>query len=197
MIDTEAARIETALEALLAEHDPTTESYVEFRGHQFDAGLAWVYLPEGNGGLGVSPQLQRTVNRRLAEAALQYLSPFFPGLSQPWTATSQLPGGNFAWNGADELADDLRRRYPFLSAATAVRMTRAYGTEAHDVLGDARSEADLGACFGADLTAREVDWMAGAEWARTADDVLWRRSKLGLRLTAAGAEALAHHLARR
>jgi glycerol-3-phosphate dehydrogenase len=138
-----------------------------------------------------------TTYRRLAEAALQHLSPFFPGLSQPWTATSQLPGGNFAWNGADELADDLRRRYPFLSAATAARMTRAYGTEAHDVLGDAQSEADLGACFGADLTAREVDWMAGAEWARTADDVLWRRSKLGLRLTAAGAEALARHLARR
>ena len=89
MIDTEAARVETALEALLSEHDPTTESYVEFRGHQFDAGLAWVYLPEGNGGLGVSPQLQRTVNRRLAEAGAQPMdmAQFFMALAGPTIAT--------------------------------------------------------------------------------------------------------------
>jgi glycerol-3-phosphate dehydrogenase len=135
-----------------------------------------------------------TTYRRLAEAAMQHLSPFFPGLSQPWTAYAQLPGGNFAWDAVTDLADDLRRRYPFLSPATAMRMTRAYGTEAPDVLGDARSADDLGECFGNDLTAREVDWMVRAEWARTCDDVLWRRSKLGLRLPGAD---LAGYLARR
>ena len=89
MIDNDQTRVETALEALLAEHDPTTESYVEFRGHQFDAGVAWVHLPEGCGGLGVSPQLQRIVNRRLAEAGAQPtdMAQFFMALAGPTIAT--------------------------------------------------------------------------------------------------------------
>jgi alkylation response protein AidB-like acyl-CoA dehydrogenase len=88
MIDTDAARVESALEALLAEHDPSTEGYAEFRGHQFDAGLAWVYFPEGDGGLGVSPQLQRVVNRRLAEAGAQPtdMAQFFMALAGPTIA---------------------------------------------------------------------------------------------------------------
>ena len=85
------------------------------------------------------------------------------------------------------MQDDLARRYPFLSDATSRRLVRAYGTLAADMLGDARGAADLGRCFGADLTEREVDWLMRTEWARTADDVLWRRSKLGLRFNAAEA----------
>jgi len=66
--DNDLARVEAALNTLLADHDPAIESYEEFRGHQFDHGLAWVHHPEGHGGLGVRAQLQRVVNRRLAEA---------------------------------------------------------------------------------------------------------------------------------
>ncbi len=89
MTDTDASRVDDAIDALLLEHDPTAESYVEFRGHQFDAGLAWVHLPEGSGGLGVSLQLQRVVNRRLAEAGAQPMdmAQFFMALAGPTIAT--------------------------------------------------------------------------------------------------------------
>ena len=85
----DAAKVETALDALLADHDPKAEGYEEFRGHQFDAGLAWVQYPEGNGGLGVAPQLQRNVNRRLAEAGAppMDLSMFFIALAGPTIVT--------------------------------------------------------------------------------------------------------------
>ncbi len=85
MSDAELQKVESALEALLAEHDPAAESYQEFRGHQFDAGLAWVQYPEGKGGLGVRPQLQRDVNRRLNEAGAKPMDPsqFFIALAGP------------------------------------------------------------------------------------------------------------------
>src|SRR5262249_21010070 len=102
-----------------------------------------------------------------------------------------LPGGDFPWDGVADLRDDLARRYPFLDAAASMRLVRAYGTLAVEMLGDARSLADMGRCFGASLTEREVDWLVRTEWARSPEDVLWRRSKLGLRLSAAETEALA------
>jgi len=131
-----------------------------------------------------------TTYRRLAEAAMAKLAPHFPGMRGAWTAGAALPGGDFAWNAAPEVQDELRRRYPFLSEATARRLVRAYGTLATAMLGDARDDGDLGCCLGADLSEREVDWLMRTEWARTADDVLWRRSKLGLRFSAAEAAAL-------
>ena len=89
MTNADAATVEAALDALLAEHDPTTEGYEEFRGHQFDAGLAWVQYPEGNGGLGVAPQLQQSVNLRLSEAGAppMDLSQFFIALAGPTILT--------------------------------------------------------------------------------------------------------------
>ena len=80
---------------------------------------------------------------------------------------------------------------------TARRLVRAYGTLAAEMLGDARGAADLGRCFGADLTEREVDWLIRTEWARTADDVLWRRSKLGLRLNATEVDAFLEYFMHR
>jgi glycerol-3-phosphate dehydrogenase len=85
----------------------------------------------------------------------------------------------------------LRARFPFLSAPWALRLVRAYGTQAADLLGDARSAEELGLRFGWDLTEAEVRWLMRHEWARTAEDVLWRRGKLGLRLTAEEAAHLA------
>ena len=89
MTNADTAKVDAALDALLAEHDPTTEGYEEFRGHQFDAGLAWVQYPQGNGGLGVAPQLQQNVNRRLSEAGAppMDLSQFFIALAAPTILT--------------------------------------------------------------------------------------------------------------
>jgi glycerol-3-phosphate dehydrogenase len=131
-----------------------------------------------------------TTFRRLAEAAMDRLAVLFPGLKPPWTASAPLPGGDFPWDGFAALRDDLIGRYPFLPLPTATRLTRAYGTDAAAVLGDARSRSGLGTTFGADLTGREVDWLMRMEWARTAQDVLWRRSKLGLRFAAGEIAAL-------
>lgn len=136
-----------------------------------------------------------TTFRRLAESAMDRLAPLFPGLKPRWTANAHLPGGDFPWDGFAALRDDLVRRYPFLPPPTATRLTRAYGTRAAALLGDARSLTDLGATPGADLTEREVDWLVRTEWARTAGDVLWRRSKLGLRFAPDEVNALERYLA--
>jgi alkylation response protein AidB-like acyl-CoA dehydrogenase len=89
MSDREQQKVEAALDTLLADHDPKSESYEEFRGHQFDAGLAWVMYPEGHGGMGVRPQLQRDVNRRLLEAGAAPMNPaqFFIALAGPTIVT--------------------------------------------------------------------------------------------------------------
>jgi glycerol-3-phosphate dehydrogenase len=136
-----------------------------------------------------------TTYRRLAEAALAKLGPHFPAMRAPWTATATLPGGDFPWDGAPALAAALRGGFPFLDAALARRLVRQYGTRAAAVLGDARSLADLGRDFGAGLTEREVAWQMREEWARAPADILWRRSKLGLRIDAAGQAALAVFMA--
>lgn len=124
-----------------------------------------------------------TTHRKLAESAMAKLEPFFPGMRGAWTQGASLPGGDFPWDGASVLGAELRRRYPFLDDALSHRYVHAYGTLAADMLGDARTWGDLGEDFGAGLTAREVTWLREREWARSAEDVLWRRSKLGLRLT--------------
>lgn len=124
-----------------------------------------------------------TTYRKLAESALEKITPFFPDVGKAWTAGVALPGGDFPVSGVAALTDHLTTHYPFLTARWAARLVKAYGTEAFDVLGDAKSAADLGQGFGADLTAREVIWLVEKEYARSAEDIVWRRSKLGLRLT--------------
>ena len=126
-----------------------------------------------------------TTYRRLAESALEKLAPFFPDARGKWTAGVALPGGDFPVDGVAALISELRASYPFLTGPWAQRLIRAYGTEARGVLGTAGSAADLGAEFGATLTAREVEWLMAHEYAERAQDVVWRRSKLGLRLTTA------------
>jgi glycerol-3-phosphate dehydrogenase len=95
----------------------------------------------------------------------------------------------------ETLTGQMRTRYPFLSEPWARRLVRAYGTEVTKVLGTARTEADLGRRFGATLTAREVDWLIAREYARSAADIVWRRSKLGLRMTAEEIAALDTYVA--
>jgi len=132
-----------------------------------------------------------TTFRRLAEHALERLTPFFPSLSPAWTRGSILPGGEPAG------IDTLRGAHSWLDPVLCDRLLRRYGSEASAVLGDAKGPADLGEDFGAGLSAREVEWMRREEWAETVEDVLWRRSKLGLRLDRTQQDRLAAHLARR
>ena len=130
-----------------------------------------------------------TTYRKLAEGVMAKLKAFhaMPG---DWTAGVPLPGGDFPHDGVAGLVQALRDRHPYLSDKWAARLVRAYGTDAMDLLGDARSQAELGADFGATLTEAEVRWLMTREYARTAEDVVWRRSKLGLRLTPAQIAAL-------
>ena len=126
-----------------------------------------------------------TTYRRLAESALAKITPFFPKANGDWTSGVALPGGDFAVNGVADLIDSLKMEFPFLNDFWAHRMVKAYGTEARDILGGANTTDDLGIAFGATLTEREVAWLMDREYARTAEDVIWRRSKLGLRMSKA------------
>ena len=131
-----------------------------------------------------------TTYRKLAEAAMAKITPFFDHAKGDWTAGVALPGGDFAVDGVQRLIDDLKSAYPFLDDYWAGRLVRAYGTEAARVLGNASKIDDLGRNFGATLTAREVAWMMRHEYARRAEDIVWRRTRLGLRMTEAQIKAL-------
>ncbi len=135
-----------------------------------------------------------TTYRKLAEAALGSIGSYFAA-GPPWTRAAPLPGGDFPWDGFDALVARAQGLWPFLGESNARRMVGAYGTRLDAVLGDARTVADLGERFGADLTAREVRYLMRSEWAETAEDVLWRRSKSGLHVTPDAAAALARFMA--
>jgi glycerol-3-phosphate dehydrogenase len=127
-----------------------------------------------------------TTYRRLAEEALERLSPYLRSAKarEGWTGRSPLPGGDLDVSALPALTAELRRNYPFLTEEHAGRLAHAYGTRASKWLGVAKSLADLGPSFGATLTASEIKYLMAAEWALTADDIVWRRSKLGLHLSA-------------
>ena len=113
----------------------------------------------------------------------------------PWTAEAYLPGGDFPVNGVSDLILDLLRDYPFLSEKWAARLVKAYGREAFEMLGSVRNEDDLGINFGATLTQKEVEWLIREEFATSAEDILWRRSKLGLRMGALQVKNLQNFIA--
>ncbi|MEM9576637.1 MAG: glycerol-3-phosphate dehydrogenase [Pseudomonadota bacterium] len=131
-----------------------------------------------------------TTYRKLAEDAMDKIVPYFPGTPGHWTAGVALPGGDFAVGDFDVLVDRLREDFPFLSHFCARRLVRAYGTEAWNIMAGAESPEALGQSFGSGLRAREVLWLMQHEYARTAEDVVWRRNKLGLRLSQAEVAAL-------
>lgn len=136
-----------------------------------------------------------TTYRHLAEEAVDMLTPRLPALAGlAWTGSAALPGGDFPVDGAEALTDDLHRRYPFLGNYDALRIARAYGTRADRWLASAQSWDELGQHFGAGLSQAEVEYLCREEWAVTGDDILWRRTKLGLRLDAAQQEVLAAYL---
>ena len=136
-----------------------------------------------------------TTHRRLAEAALSRIGHFLHGLPQRWTATSPLPGGEFPVDGFPALVADTVGRWPFLTERHARRLAHAYGTRVERILEGAQSMEDLGPHLTGDLTGAEVRYLVEHEWAETADDVLWRRGKLGLTATADERDALSRFIA--
>ena len=137
-----------------------------------------------------------TTYRRLSEAALHMLARHLPAgrRTAGWTAREPLPGGDFPIDGFETQVSEARACYPFLAEVSARRLVRAYGTRIAAVLGDATSPADLGRVFGADLTEAELRYLADFEWAMTASDAVWRRTKLGLRLSEAEVAAVDEYL---
>jgi glycerol-3-phosphate dehydrogenase len=150
------------------------------------------YVLELDGGEGEAPLLsiiggKITTYRKLAEAAMAELTPRLAersGLPAGWTGTTPLPGGEFEIDDIDQLTARLTRSFPFLGKGHAERLAHAYGTRAWVLLGKAKAMADLGERYGASLTEAEVRYLMEHEWARSAEDVLWRRSKLGLHMSA-------------
>jgi glycerol-3-phosphate dehydrogenase len=134
-----------------------------------------------------------TTFRKLAEAALEKLSAHFPTLGPAWTAKTPLPGGDFPFAETEARIDDFQKRYSFLAPRNARRIFRAYGTRAEKLMQGARFAQDLGRSFGL-LSEREIEYLREEEWARGADDILWRRSKLGLHLGAGEQAALRDYL---
>jgi glycerol-3-phosphate dehydrogenase len=131
-----------------------------------------------------------TSARRRAERAVSLLTPFYP-MSPRWTATARLPGGDFAWDRFDTEVDTARDRWRFLGERQAQRLVSAYGSRLAEVLGEAKSRDELGQAFGPELTAAEVRYLMTKEWARFPEDILWRRTKLGLTMEPWDRDALA------
>jgi glycerol-3-phosphate dehydrogenase len=126
-----------------------------------------------------------TTYRKLAEHALEKLAPWMPGAGRPWTHAEALPGGDFGGRDFHALLRDFRARYPALDRHWLARLLRRHGVLADEILAGAAGEADLGENFGGSLYERELRYLVLHEWAKTAEDVLWRRTKCGLHMSAA------------
>jgi glycerol-3-phosphate dehydrogenase len=160
------------------------------------------YVLKAEGGEGAAPLINAfggkiTTYRRLAESMLEKIEGFLGKRGDPWTAKGALPGGDFPATGYEAEVTKLKSSYPFLETRMARRLVRLYGTRARMLLGLAKSTADLGQDFGAQLYEAEVRYLVDHEWARTAEDILWRRTKRGLhfdREQTAKLEAFLHRI---
>ncbi len=137
-----------------------------------------------------------TTYRRLSEHMLEKIEGFLGRKGKPWTADAALPGGDFPVKGFDQELAKLQAAYPFLAPRHARRLWRLYGTSAYGLLGAAQSIEELGHHFGADLYEAEIRYLVAHEWAITAEDVLWRRTKLGLHCSAEDIMTLEAFMAR-
>lgn len=133
-----------------------------------------------------------TTYRKLAEAATNAICKFFPKSGEPWTRSATFPGGDF--DNHERLAADLERDYPWLEKAAIKRYVRLYGTLTRQILKDASSPANLGEYFGGGLYAAEVDYLFNNEWAREVEDIIWRRTKLGLVMSKEQLASLAKYI---
>lgn len=135
-----------------------------------------------------------TTYRKLAEDVLKRMKPILPVHEKAWTALATLPGGDIPDADFDGFESDCATAYPWLAADLRHRLARTYGTRIHDILNGATDMADLGTAYGAGLSQREVDYLVSHEFARTADDIVQRRTKLGLHMTVDERAALETHM---
>lgn len=135
-----------------------------------------------------------TTYRKLAESATDEICRFFPGAGGSWTKLQPLPGGDF--DSREQLLAELKLKYQWLTSPQLERYIRLYGTRTSLVLGDAQNVDDLGRHFGDNLYAKEIDYLQREEWAITIEDILWRRTKTGLRLSTDQIQALDDYLTR-
>lgn len=131
-----------------------------------------------------------TTYRKLAQSVLEKLSPYLPKMKEKWTAAAHLPGGNFHPEDFDSEVNRLRADHPFFSEQLAFRLVRLYGTVSHSICRELHKETDLGRDFGHSLHEFEVHHLTGAEWAKGAEDILWRRTQLGLYFSSTQVSAL-------
>ncbi len=135
-----------------------------------------------------------TTYRRLALSALEKIESAIGAKGMSWTERATLPGGGFTEVEFDQELQKLKSAFPFLHDKVAYRLFHAYGLDAFAILGEAKSPEDLGQDFGGGLTEAEVRWLVENEWAQEAQDILWRRSKLGLRVSDEQVSALKSYL---
>ncbi|TWX72447.1 glycerol-3-phosphate dehydrogenase [Colwellia sp. C1TZA3] len=133
-----------------------------------------------------------TTYRKLAEAAVNKISPYFANIGPKWTANKPLPGGNFANIGL--LTEGIKKEFPWLPSKLRTRLIRSYGTRIFALLSNINSIEAMGYCFGADLYEQEVNFLIQQEWAVEIDDVIWRRTKRGLYLSEQQVAKLKQHL---
>ena len=157
------------------------------------------YVLKADGGNGEAPLVnvfggKLTTYRRLSESVLEEVGRMIGVKGAPWTASTPLPGGEFPVAAVASQMQSLKRDYPFLGGRHAERLFRLYGRTAHEILGDATSYDDLGECLGHDLYEAEMNHLVEKEWAATAEDVLWRRTKLGLHMGAGASERVSEWL---
>ena len=132
-----------------------------------------------------------TTYRKLAEAALGKLSPFLGNTEAAWTSGTPLPGGDMPNASFDDCLAAMQQRFSWLPSAQLYRYVRNYGTLTNRVIAGATDISGLGQHLGDDVYENELRYLMEQEWARTADDVLWRRSKLGLHVSTETAKAIA------
>ena len=149
-------------------------------------------LPEGGALLSVFGG-KITTYRRLAEAVLARLGPSVGVATRGWTDGAPLPGGDLPKHDFPAFLADCHRRWPFMSEDWLLRMARAYGTRLERIMRDARQLSDLGTQYGAGLSEAEVKYLESNEWAISSDDILWRRTKLGLRMSIAERTSFEEH----
>ena len=135
-----------------------------------------------------------TTHRRLSEKVMEKLKPFFPHMGPSWTGTKPLPGGDLPVGSLKTFTQDLAREFSWLGLPLCERYAEQYGTDTYLLLENAKKSADLGICFGHDLYEKEVAYLVKHEWAQTAEDILWRRTKVGLHTNAKTATALSEWL---
>lgn len=145
------------------------------------------YVLKLDAGAGLAPLLsifggKITTYRRLAESALDQLKFTLPALNNNvgWTAIASLPGGDFPVDAYGSLVDQLTQLHPSLDKSMLARLARSYGTKARDILSDVKVPADLGRIYGGTLSEKEIYYLVSNEFAKSAADIVWRRSKLGI-----------------